>query len=201
VTRVSTDVLIGAILIFLAWCSAMALAGEPAIGDELNPPVYRVQAPTTGAVTDAPAASTVPTTPARVVASPVSVVEVASVSAYAERGTAVQVAPTVPPPAPTGLHGLPLAPAGLSACSTAAFYRAQAGLPERFDGIIWRESRCQPGASNWCCSGLSQIHKLWVPKLAGCDVYVRDDLYDPQRNLCAASYVLAVQGIDAWSTA
>jgi hypothetical protein len=42
---------------------------------------------------------------------------------------------------------------------------------------------------------------LWIPRLADCDVFVRSDLYDAQRNACAAAVVYAAQGIDAWSTA
>ena len=191
-----------AIVIFVAWASEQP---PPTITPRnLRPPVYAVEAPV-------PTATAVPTPTGDAFlegfasTSPASahwrVDGPAVVVATPERGVRRQVTPTVPPPAPVGWNSLPLAPAGLTLCETASFYRQQAGLPERFDGIIWRESNCQPDARNWCCSGLSQIHKLWVSKLAHCGVYVRDDLFDSQRNMCAAAYVLAVQGINAWSTA
>lgn len=186
-------VAVAAIVLVVAYCAWVALAPQPKLDAELADARYVVAPPATAAVVpialeDVPPTSTAPD-PARV--DPAAAVRVLN---------AQQVTPTVPP-APVGLHGLPLAPSGLTACETASFYRAQAGLPARFDGIIWRESRCDPTAANWCCSGLLQVHKLWVAELAGCDVYVRDDLFDPQRNMCAASYVYAAQGITAWSTA
>ena len=183
----------------LAAFNALDMQEQSQLDAELAEARYYVAAPVAVAATvsspeDAfPLASTSP--PAQV-AGPVAVA-----AFTADRGVAIQVTATVPPPAPVGLHGLPLAPAGLSACETASFYRAQAGLPAIFDTLAYRESRCQPDASNWCCSGLWQIHKLWVARLADCGVYVRADLYDAQRNACAAAYVYAVQGIDAWSTA
>lgn len=189
-----------AIVVFVAWVSEQALDRPATIDAGIAEARYFVASPvpTTTAVptptgdvpqstSTAPAASRVDG-PAVVVATP-------------ERGTAQQVTPTVPPPQPVGWNGLPLAPGELDSCGEARFYRTQFGLPERFDGIAWRESRCQPDARNWCCSGTWQIHKLWIPKLAHCGVFVRDDLYDGQRNACAAAYVLAVQGINAWSTA
>lgn len=53
---------------------------------------------------------------------------------------------------------------GLSGCDEMRWYRINAGLPEKFDSIGYRESRCQndarptlPAAS--CCRGYWAIHK------------------------------------------
>ncbi|HMJ84239.1 MAG TPA: hypothetical protein VK504_13760 [Vicinamibacterales bacterium] len=182
----------------LAALNALDMQEQSMLDAPLRAPVYAVSEPVVSTVaTSNPQRDT----PTSVVPAPNPVDDFATVDALPVRGVAYQVAATVPPPAPVGLHGLPLAPAGLTACETASFYRAQAGLPAIFDTLAFRESRCQPDASNWCCSGIWQIHKLWVPRLADCGVYVRADLYDAQRNACAAAYVYAVQGIDAWSTA
>lgn len=72
---------------------------------------------------------------------------------------------------------------------------------DRMAGIAYRESRCDPNASNSCCSGIFQIHRIWISKLGMCGVYSRSDLYDPWKNVCAASVVFRQQGIGAWSTA
>ena len=70
----------------------------------------------------------------------------------------------------------------------------------RMAGIAYRESRCQPGASNSCCSGVLQIHRLWIAKAASCGVYSRDDLYDPWKNICTAAIIWRASGYGAWST-
>ena len=70
----------------------------------------------------------------------------------------------------------------------------------RMAGIAYRESRCQPSASNSCCSGVLQIHRSWIDNVAMCGVYSRNDLYDPWKNICAAAVVYRTQGISAWST-
>jgi hypothetical protein len=69
----------------------------------------------------------------------------------------------------------------------------------RMAGIAYRESRCQPSASNSCCSGVFQIHQIWIPKAAMCGVYSRADLLDPWRNICVASIIFRQQGMSAWS--
>ena len=71
----------------------------------------------------------------------------------------------------------------------------------RMAGIAYRESRCDPNAANSCCTGVLQIHAIWIPKAAMCGVYSRADLKDPWKNICAASIVWRDQGIGAWSTA
>jgi hypothetical protein len=70
---------------------------------------------------------------------------------------------------------------------------------QQMAAIAYRESRCQPDASNSCCSGVFQIHRIWIPKAASCDVYSRSDLYDPWKNVCTAAIIYRDQGMSAWS--
>lgn len=53
--------------------------------------------------------------------------------------------------------------------------------------IMYRESRCQPGVSNSCCHGLLQIHEMHVGWMGDCGVYSASDLYNAERNICAAA--------------
>jgi hypothetical protein len=91
-----------AIVVFVAWCAAFALAGEPKLGAELAQARYYVAAPVAAtapvsASEDAfPLASTLP---------PPSSGSGAVVAFTADRGTAVQVTPTVPPPARPPVDG------------------------------------------------------------------------------------------------
>jgi len=71
---------------------------------------------------------------------------------------------------------------------------------DQFSRIMWRESRCQPDAANSCCTGLVQIHRLHLPNLAVCDVYSREDLKDPGKNVCSAAVVYRkAGGTSPWS--
>jgi hypothetical protein len=69
----------------------------------------------------------------------------------------------------------------------------------RMAAIAYRESRCQPSAANSCCTGLFQIHQIWIPKAGSCGVYSRADLTDPSRNICVAALIYRSQGMAAWS--
>jgi len=69
----------------------------------------------------------------------------------------------------------------------------------RMSRIAYRESRCQPGASNSCCSGIFQVHRSWIDNVTMCGVFSRNDLYDPWKNVCAASVIFREQGMSAWS--
>jgi len=69
----------------------------------------------------------------------------------------------------------------------------------RMSGIAYRESRCQPSASNSCCSGVLQMHRMHVPE-PSCGVFSRNDLYDPWKNICAAAELWRSSGYSAWST-
>lgn len=70
----------------------------------------------------------------------------------------------------------------------------------RMSRIMYRESRCQPTASNTCCSGLLQMHRMHIPRMALCGVVARADLYDPMKNICAAAALWGTSGYGAWST-
>lgn len=69
----------------------------------------------------------------------------------------------------------------------------------RMSRIMYRESRCQPEASNSCCSGLLQMHRMHIPRMAWCGVYTRDDYYDPVKNICAAAVLYGNGGIQHWA--
>ena len=70
----------------------------------------------------------------------------------------------------------------------------------RMSRIMYRESRCQPTASNSCCSGLLQMHRMHIPRMGLCGVDDRADLYDPLKNICAAAVLWRTSGYGAWST-
>lgn len=117
----------------------------------------------------------------------------------------VQLEAPPPPPPP-----IPTIPAWSSADSGAKCVGAIPLLQyfspgwdvNRMAGIMFRESRCQPGASNSCCSGLLQMHRMHVGSLGHCGVYSRNDLYDPVKNICAAAWLWSQPsgGYSAWST-
>ena len=128
-----------------------------------------------------------------------------------EPSTTVEV-PTLPPEtteAPVPYY----APEGLSDCDEMHWYRVDAGLPERFDALGWRESNCrnEDGVKTYCCYGYWQLytslhlrdHRL-APKMHACGVYGADDLNsdtpeDKKRQACAAKALYDVVGYSAWS--
>lgn len=62
--------------------------------------------------------------------------------------------------------------------------------------IMYRESRCDPGAYNPSgATGLMQIMPMWADDCGG----TRTDLYDPAFNLACARHILTVQGWAAWA--
>lgn len=122
--------------------------------------------------------------------------------------------PPVPPPA-VGIQGKYLAPYGLSDCENAEWYNDQWGLPERFDGIVYRESRCinREDIKTFCCHSRYQLwidlhlddHRI-APLYAECGVASVDDVnsdteLDKQRAACAAYALYSVVGANAWDTA
>lgn len=132
----------------------------------------------------------------------------ATATSTAMRGPTIQV--SEPPPAPT-TTALTFA----DACAEMSWYRAQAGLPERFDKIGWRESRCiaDPTVRTTCCVGQSQLwvalhlrdHRL-APLYAACGITSEYDVDGPQpeelqRHWCAAAAVYNTVGYSAWATA
>jgi hypothetical protein len=78
-----------------------------------------------------------------------------------------------------------------------------AGLPARFDQIVWRESRCTPTVVNAGTGalGLTQIMPQWIAALCGQHIACsRAQLLDVDTNLAAAAYVFQIQGWQAWAT-
>jgi len=127
---------------------------------------------------------------------------------------AVRLDPPAPIVVETGLKGQPFAPEGLSNCDEMHFYRAQWGLPARFDQLGWRESNCrnEDGVHTGCCWGYWQLwtslhlrdHRL-VDKMHNCGVFSHYDLnsdtpIEKQRQACAAKALFDVVGYSAWST-
>ena len=113
----------------------------------------------------------------------------------------------------TGLWGLPYAPEGLSGCDEMDFYRRQWGLPDRFNQLGWRESRCtnDDQVRTWCCYGYLQLYvTLHLSDLRlilhyhACEVDEPGDVdsdspYDKQRQMCAAAALYDVVGYQAWA--
>lgn len=87
-------------------------------------------------------------------------------------------------------------------CPDLAPARELHGLPDGFDAIIWRESRCDPRAvnDNSGALGLTQIMPQWIGALCGHGIACsRAELLDAHTNLEAAAYVFDVQGWQAWA--
>lgn len=156
-------------------------------------------------------ADTVPPTPAPTVFTvtnlPPPLTVHATVVSVALRGPAIQV--SEPPPAPTTTQ-LVFA----DDCDEMSWYRQQVGLPERFDKIGYRESRCrnEEQVHTYCCWGWWQLyvsvhladHRLG-PRYAACGISSRHDIdsdtpEDKTRQACGAKAVYDVQGAGAWST-
>lgn len=104
-------------------------------------------------------------------------------------------------------------PSFTSDCDEMHYYRANAGLPARFDQIGWRESNCrnEVGVHTSCCWGYWQLNvslHLQDPRLAGryhaCGVSSRTDVDgdnpdDKRRQACAAKALYDVVGLSAWA--
>ena len=114
---------------------------------------------------------------------------------------AVRLDPPKPPPPPPVLWTTESQNGRCVGMINALTYWNPGWDVNRMAGIAYRESRCDPNASNSCCSGIMQIHRSWIDNVAMCGVYSRNDLYDPWKNICAAAVVFREQGISAWSTA
>ena len=116
----------------------------------------------------------------------------------------MQLEPTLPPPPPPVQEDIGFTTASSNGRCVGAEGLLATLSPgwnvTRMSGIMYRESRCLPGASNSCCSGLLQIHKMHIPNLKHCGVYSRSDLYDPVKNICAGAWVWDNAGYSAWST-
>lgn len=124
-------------------------------------------------------------------------------NSMAIRGPSVQV--TEPPKSPGGLNG----------CDEMSWYRRQAGLPDVFDSIGFRESRCQndarpslPAAS--CCRGWWAIHRSnirapgYAAGAAACGITTELDYYgvSPEQkraSACFARVLYDVSGMTPWA--
>jgi hypothetical protein len=111
----------------------------------------------------------------------------------------------------TGLNGLAFAPAGLSNCDEMKFYRKQAGLPDVFDRLGWRESNCrnEDGVHTSCCWGYWQLHQQHVRsgyadrwrRECGITSYAdfnSDNAIDKQRQACGAFVLYDMSGLSPW---
>lgn len=130
----------------------------------------------------------------------------ATATEQADRGEQTQlVAP--PPPAVVVQY----APDGLDDCDEMNWYRIDAGLPERFSGIGWRESNCrnEDAVRTSCCHGYWQMHMMHfngsgVIYGVYCGAYSYHDVNsdtpeDKKRQACAAKALHDEVGISAWS--
>ena len=88
-----------------------------------------------------------------------------------------------------------------------SFYRQQAGLPSRFDGIGARESGCHnaDNVHTSCCYGYWQLHKMHFRNGAyaacGVDSYTdidSDTPLDKQRQACSAHLLYEAAGTSPW---
>jgi hypothetical protein len=128
-------------------------------------------------------------------------------------GNQIQVTPTVPPP-PTGLNGLPFAPEGLSGCAEMAWYIDQWDLPDVFNALGYRESRCRNDESvhTFCCWGWFQhyisshlsLYSAYRQRIIDeCHVTRREDIdsdnpLDKQRQTCVTAVVYQISGLSPW---
>lgn len=135
-------------------------------------------------------------------------------TATAERGVAVQVTETLPPPVEVAPPpALVVAPEGLSNCQEMSWYRQRAGLPARFDAIGYRESRCtnRDDVRTSCCHGYWQLsiavhlrdHRL-ADDYHRCGVWSYADVNsdtpaDKLRQACAAKALFDTVGWSAWA--
>lgn len=134
---------------------------------------------------------------------------ISSLKGAVRRGNAIQVTAT-------GLNGLGFAPEGLSNCDEMQFYRKQAGLPDKFDALGWRESNCrnEDGVRTFCCYGywqnyisshLSRQSAYRVPIIEKCQVRGADDInsdnpLEKQKQACVTKIVYDISGYAPWAT-
>ena len=80
---------------------------------------------------------------------------------------------------------------------------------DQFSRVMYRESRCNPGARNSSsgAAGLLQIMPQWITRWGICDDFSRSAggcsvsaLYDPGWNIYYAKKIYDIQGGRAWST-
>jgi peptidoglycan hydrolase-like protein with peptidoglycan-binding domain len=117
-------------------------------------------------------------------------------------------------PPSMGLSGLAFAPPGLDNCQEMSFYRVQAGLPEVFDRLGYRESRCRNDvtSSTGCCFGylqnfitshLSRASAYRDKIVNECQVTGRTDILGnnplkKQKQMCVTKVVFDISGLSPW---
>lgn len=106
----------------------------------------------------------------------------------------------------------PRAPAFDDPCAEMSFYRQQAGLPEQFDAIGYRESRCRNDVTSrtGCCFGWLQLYLAshlrspgYRDGVAACGVTQVADIRgnsDAQKRaqMCVAKVLYDVSGMSPW---
>lgn len=129
--------------------------------------------------------------------------------ASGELQPAVRLDPPAPPPTipvePVGIYLLPFADSHLSGCDEMMFYARQFGLPERFNGIGWRESNCrnEDGVRTSCCHGYWQMHRIHFP-IPQCEAWSYHDVnsdipLEKQKQACSAKQLYDAAGYSPWS--
>lgn len=105
-----------------------------------------------------------------------------------------------------------LNPDGLTGCDEMNWYRKYVGLPERFDSLGYRESRCRNDVRTFCCYGYWQnyISSHLSPNsryrnriINECDVHGVSDIYGnlPEQKLgqaCVTKVVYDISGYVPW---
>lgn len=107
----------------------------------------------------------------------------------------------------------PPAPSFSSDCDEMSFYRQAAGLPDQFDAIGFRESRCQNTAANACCFGwwqnyisshLSRASAYRDRIINECGVTSVNDMLgnsveQKKASACVTFVVWSISGMSPWS--
>lgn len=113
---------------------------------------------------------------------------------------------------PTAVPSIP--DFGGDLCDEMSWYRQQAGLPEQFDAIGWRESKCQNDARptnavarsyrGWWSVGVMHIrNKVYGPGAAACGITSEWDYYgtSPEQkkaSACFAKVLYDISGMQPW---
>ena len=107
------------------------------------------------------------------------------------------------------------APEWMSGCDEMSWYRQDAGLPEAFDAIGYRESRCDNGARptnsvasryrGWWSVGVMHINnKIYGPGAAACGIRTEADYYgnspsQKKASACFAKVLYDYSGMQPWA--
>ena len=118
---------------------------------------------------------------------------------------AVRVNPPAPPP-PLEQEVVPL-----TLCEDAHMLRVEFGLPDRFDYLAQRESKCHNDVRTYCCYGIYQLfysvisrdHRMIGP-IAACGVDSVDDIFGEnaekrRANTCVAKALYDAVGYSPWA--